>query len=343
VVLTRLTIGRTDVSGLANPSFGIHDNSLIARYSALNAPRQNGVIFRYRLGGENSTWTETTQRELHFANLAPGTYRLEIDARDGDAGWSGHSAQFPFRILTPWYLTWWFTALCVLVPSSLLAGALRLRFLGAQQRERRLVLLVEEKTADLRRANAELSRLSLTDPLTGLANRRAFDQTLAKECARVQRNDSTVSLLAIDADHFKALNDSRGHQSGDECLVSLGGELTRLCKRQTDLAARCGGEEFAIVLPDTRAADAEQFAQSVRLAVAALKLPHPASPVAPFLTVSIGVATATEERRYTPETLMAAADLALYAAKRAGRNRVCVSQPDALAQIGARPSPLDVT
>ena len=343
VVLTKLAVGKTDVSGLANPSFAIHDNSLIARYSALNAPRQNGVIFHYRLGGENSPWTETPLRELHFANLAPGAYRLEVGARDEDSEWSTQSAHFQFRILTPWYQTWWFAAMCVLVPLSVVAGAVRLNFLGAQQRERTLTLLVEEKTADLLRANQELSRLSFTDPLTGLANRRVFDQTLAKECARVLRNTSAVSLLCIDVDHFKLLNDSQGHQSGDDCLVSLAAELTRLCRRQTDLVARCGGEEFAVILPDTGAGDAEQFAQAVRLAVAALQMPHPASPIASYLTVSVGVSTATQERWSTPESLLGAADLALYAAKKGGRNRVCIAQPESDASVGARLSKLEVT
>jgi diguanylate cyclase len=257
---------------------------------------------------------------------------LEIDARESDGAWSGHSAEFPFRILSPWYSTWWFASLCALIPLSVAAGALRLRFLGAQRRERELVRLVEQKTADLRLANEELSRLSFTDPLTGLANRRVFDQTLDRECARMNRTGSAVSLLSIDADHFKALNDSQGHQKGDEYLVALGAELTRLCRRQIDLAARCGGEEFAIVLPETSAPDAEQFAESVRLAIAGLQLPHPASPVNPFLTVSVGVATARPEWCCTREALAAAADRALYAAKRAGRNRVCIARWEADAE-----------
>lgn len=326
VVFTRLAIGQTDVSGLQNPSFGARANSLVVRYSPLNSLRQNGVVFRYRLGGENSTWTETAQRELHFANLAPGVYRLEIEARESDGPWSGHGAVFPFRVLTPWYGRWWFIALCVLIPLSAVAVALRLRMLSAQRRERELVRIVEEKTADLRRANEELFRLSFTDPLTGLANRRVFDQALERECARLQRTGSPVSLLSIDADHFKALNDSEGHQRGDECLILLGAELIRLCKRRMDLAVRSGGEEFAVVLPDTDAAEAERFGELVRQAIAGLKLPHPASPTAPFLTVSVGVATA--KWVCTPAELVAAADRALYAAKRGGRNRVSVARRD---------------
>ena len=338
VVFTKLEIGKTDVSRLYNPSFRFDANSLFARYSALNAPRTNGVTFRYRLNGATSSWTETPRRELQFANLAPGSYKLEIDARDSDGLWSGHSAEFPFTILSPWYSTWWFVGLCVLIPLSVAAGLLRLRFLGAQKRERDLRLLVEEKTAGLRLANEELLRLSLTDPLTGLANRRVFDQTLERECARVVRMDSPVSLLCIDADHFKALNDSQGHQRGDEYLLAVSAALTRMCRRQTDLAARCGGEEFAIVLPDTKAEDARLIAEKVREAIANLMLPHPASPVAPILTVSIGVATSTREWFSTPEVLAAAADQALYAAKKAGRNRVSVALPETAASenIGSK-------
>jgi diguanylate cyclase (GGDEF)-like protein len=340
VVFTRLTNGTTDISSLHNPSFGIQANSIAVRYSALNAARQNGVAFRYRLGGATSTWTETDQRELQFANLAPGGYRLQIEARESDGEWSRKSADFPFTILTPWYSTWWFTAICLLVPLSTAGVSLRLRFLGAKTREQQLVLLVEEKTSDLRRANEELLRLSYTDPLTGLANRRVFDQTLKQECGRLERMGATVSLLLLDTDHFKLLNDSQGHQKGDECLVLVGAELTRLCKRKVDLVARCGGEEFAIILPETSSSDAQQFAHSVRQAITDLRVPHPASPVAPFLTVSIGVATATMDWCPTREALVAAADRALYAAKRSGRNRVCVDRRETVAMDSERPSSL---
>jgi diguanylate cyclase (GGDEF)-like protein len=244
--------------------------------------------------------------------------------------WSDHRAEFPFKVLTPWYRTWWFVVTCGLIPLSLAAGVLRLRMLGAQRRELELLRLVKEKTVDLRRANEDLLRLSSLDPLTGLANRRVFDQTLGRECARRKRTGSVVSLLILDVDYFKALNDSEGHQRGDEYLVLVGAELTRLARRQTDLAARYGGEEFAVILPETSAADAARIAESVRLAIVSLDLPHAGSPVAPILTVSVGVATATLQWPGTSEELVAAADQALYAAKRSGRNRVEVAQRKAV-------------
>ena len=329
VVFTHLLMGTTDVSELHNPAFGIPSNSLIARFSAPNAPRENAGIFRYRLGGANAAWTETSQRDLQFAQLAPGAYRLEVEAQDGNGAWSGHRAEFPFVILTPWYWSWWFIGVCTLIPLSCIGVVLRFRMMSAQRRVLELAQLVEEKTVDLRRANAELQRLSSTDPLTGLANRRVFDQTLEMECARLQRSGTAVSLLMIDVDRFKAMNDSQGHQRGDECLMRVATELTRLIKRQIDLVARYGGEEFAVILPATSAADAERLAESTRLAIAGLNLPHLASEVAPILTVSVGVATATLKGWKTPEELVAAADEALYSAKRSGRNRavVAVQQP----------------
>ena len=168
---------------------------------------------------------------------------------------------------------------------------------------------------------------NITDPLTGLCNRRLFDKSMEKECARIQRMNSYGSLLSIDVDQFKHLNDSQGHQKGDECLVALGEVLTRLCRRKLDMAARCGGEEFAMILPITNTADAVRIAETVREAVANLKLPHPASGVAPYLTVSVGVATATRDWYCTPDALIAAADRALYAAKKSGRNCVCAAPP----------------
>jgi diguanylate cyclase (GGDEF)-like protein len=331
-VFTKLVMGREDVSGQSNPAFPIHSNSFVARYAAPNAPRQNGVVFRYRLEGANSNWTETAQRELRFAQLAPGAYRLEIEARDSDGVWSGHGAEFRFEILTPWYRTWWFIGACGLIPVSLVLGLLQLRVLAARRREQELERIVGEKTADLRRVNEELLRLSSVDALTGLANRRVFDETLKMECARLKRTGSSVSLLMIDIDHFKALNDSQGHQRGDEYLKLVGSELARLAKRQLDVAARYGGEEFAVILPETNADGAAQFAKSVPLAIAALGLPHAASSVAPFLTASVGVATATLDWHCSPEELVAAADQALYQAKRSGRNRVIVDQPEVAAR-----------
>ncbi len=332
VVFTKLRMGAMDVYGLRNPSVGVNSNTLTLRYSVLNAPRENNVVFRYRLLPASSVWTETTQRELEFAGLAPAAYKLEVEARDGDGSWGVNRGEFEFEVLTPWYRAWWCSAACAFVPLLMAAGVLRLRVSRAKKRERELVRIVEERTRDLRQANEELLRLSSLDSLTGLANRRIFDQTIEKECARLNRSESAVSLVLLDIDYFKALNDSEGHQRGDEYLELVGAELNRLARRHVDVAARYGGEEFAFILPDTDEAGAGHFAESVRLAIADLELPHPASPVAPVITVSVGGATATLECRSRPEELIAAADQALYRAKKKGRNRVDMAGRDGVPQ-----------
>jgi diguanylate cyclase (GGDEF)-like protein len=338
VVFTRLVMGHTDLSQVSTPHYASHATSLRVRYSALNVAHENGVVFRYRLPPANSAWTETSQRDLEFAQLAPGSYELEVQARDQDGVWTGErstpgkQATFSFEVLSPWYVTSWFFGLCGLAPVTAVAASLRIRMLHARKRERELVLIVEERTQDLRRANEDLLRLSSLDPLTGLSNRRILDDALRRECAGLQRTGETVSLVLVDIDHFKALNDSLGHQRGDQYLMLVGAQLRRLTRGEPDIAARYGGEEFALVLPETNAATAAAFAESVRQSIAGLDLPHPASPVATVLTVSLGVATAGSRR--TPEELIAAADQALYLAKRKGRNRVEIASPcDAACQM----------
>jgi diguanylate cyclase (GGDEF)-like protein len=164
---------------------------------------------------------------------------------------------------------------------------------------------------------------------------------LDKEYSRLIRAGSEVSLVILDVDNFKALNDSEGHQRGDEYLTLVGAELTRLARRKIDVAARFGGEEFALILPGVSADDAARLGESVRKAIASLELPHAASPVAPFLTVSVGVATATLDGWNTPDELVAAADRALYAAKRSGRNRVIVAEGETTAQERAKSSTIN--
>lgn len=174
----------------------------------------------------------------------------------------------------------------------------------------------------LREANRVLDRLTAVDPLTHIANRRAFDQVLDAEWRRAVRTRSPLSLLVIDIDCFKQLNDSQGHQRGDECLRRVAQALEDGVRRAGDLVARYGGEEFAVVLPDTDPPAADRVAETLRQGIEALQIPHPESPVNPSLTVSVGVASAVPEIGVPTRTLVAAADAALYRAKHDGRNRV---------------------
>lgn len=206
------------------------------------------------------------------------------------------------------------------VSEAVLGAKVRAMQRIAQMRYSLLVL-----TRKLDEANQELTRLSAVDGLTGIANRRRFDDALAKEWRRAARSGEPVSLLVADVDFFKQFNDNYGHQAGDECLKAVARSLNSESKRPADLAARLGGEEFVVLLPQTDVEGARQFAEGIREGVAAMAIPHPYSDAAPVVTISVGVATAYPTRyALDPEVLLQEADRALYEAKRAGRNRTVV-------------------
>ena len=187
----------------------------------------------------------------------------------------------------------------------------------------------------LRDANRQLEILSRHDPLTGLSNRRHFDEMKDDEFQRALRNGQPLTLLICDIDHFKAFNDHYGHAAGDQCLRVVANAMNSVITRSGDALARIGGEEFAILLPATHAAAAWQVAQRVRLAVSELHLPHAASSTGPFVTLSIGLAQLELGRTPHFEALFDEADQALYQAKAEGRNRVCSSlQGDTTLPIG---------
>ena len=199
------------------------------------------------------------------------------------------------------------------------AASLRDAFAGLEAR-------VAERTRALEAANGELERVAMLDGLTHIANRRRFDAVLQHEWRRCQREHQPMSLLMLDVDDFKAYNDEYGHQAGDEVLIRIAAACEGAMKRSTDTAARYGGEEFAIILANTDSAGALRIAEAVAVAVRDAGIPHRRATAANVVTVSVGVATVVPDSPLGPETLIARADQALYAAKRAGRNRIEVAQ-----------------
>jgi diguanylate cyclase (GGDEF)-like protein len=175
---------------------------------------------------------------------------------------------------------------------------------------------------ELEVANRKLHQLSLIDGLTGIANRRRFDEQLDACWMRFSRERQPLALLLVDADRFKALNDACGHLYGDECLRQLARLCAQFADGEQDLVARYGGEELVLLLPRRDQAAAHAIAEQLRVLVEQDGMSHPSSTVAPVVTVSIGVAAMTPHAARLPQQLIAAADEALYAAKAGGRNRV---------------------
>lgn len=175
---------------------------------------------------------------------------------------------------------------------------------------------------ELRKANDILRHASAIDGLTGLANRRRFDEVMDQEWRRALREQRPFSLIMLDIDHFKSYNDNYGHQAGDDCLKKVAAVVAGTVKRPADLAARYGGEEFMVVLPDIDIRGAVELGEKLRIAVEVLGVPHAHSSAASVVTISVGAASLVPEHGMDPSHIIKLVDTALYAAKRSGRNRV---------------------
>lgn len=187
--------------------------------------------------------------------------------------------------------------------------------------QRELVMVTHELNA----ANKELLRLSTMDGLTGISNRRMYDDLGKREWRRCERMKKPISLVLVDVDHFKMFNDKYGHQAGDECLKSIAAQLAKIGQRPTDLVARYGGEEFVLVLGETNAEGARWLASRLCQKIAEIDIPHYATS-SRHVTVSCGVASVMPDVDRSLDVLLRSADRALYRAKAAGRDRVEVCE-----------------
>src|SRR5690606_20232854 len=185
---------------------------------------------------------------------------------------------------------------------------------------------IVEMQAELQQLNEELQALSQRDGLTGLFNRRTYEEKVASQWAISSRARSSLAILMMDVDHFKDYNDHYGHQAGDDCLKAVAQALTNSLQRPADLLARYGGEEFIALLPDTDIRGAAVVAETLRSEVESLGIPHARSSAADVVTISVGVAVTEYTTGITPVDLVREADEALYIAKAQGRNYVKLKQ-----------------
>lgn len=188
--------------------------------------------------------------------------------------------------------------------------------------KKRAEIATKELSEQLKKEKEVAERNSLTDGMTGLANRRYLDEQIMLEYFRMKRTGEKLSIIMLDVDFFKLYNDAYGHLQGDECLKMVAKVLKTTIKRATDIAARYGGEEFVVLLPDTDEIGAIKVAETLRANVEAMKMEHKDSRISDVVTVSIGVATFDKHSLVAPENLVQKADEALYEAKNSGRNKV---------------------
>jgi len=294
------------------------------RYTALSLRAPERVTFRYMLEGYDPNWVDAgTARVAHYTKLAPGDYTFRVIATNEDGVRSRSEARLAMTVDPRWFETWWARLLGIALIAAAIWGALRIRIAAMRARKNEelahLATELEDANRQLAVANERLRALSYVDGLTGVANRRRFDEALEEACSAAGQHGAPLSLVLIDLDHFKRLNDSQGHQIGDEALRAMATLLATRAESRGGLVARFGGEEFAWLLPGVALDAARAEAEAFRLVVRDARIRHDGT-ASGVMTASLGVTAATGNA--APLSLVAAADAALYRAKSGGRDRV---------------------
>ena len=330
----RLTITEARVGGQPVPAGALlsaqplqitsRDRSLLVEFSALDFTDPDHQRYSYRLAGFDPDWVNTpnTRRLASYTNLPPGDYTMQIRAAGPDGQWLP-PLERAVHVQPAWYQQIGVRIAAAMAALLLLIGLVQLRTLYLRQRQEELQRLVAERTAELEQRGVELHRsqqqleqMAYFDSLTGLPNRRMFNDELRRLIARSLRAQGDFALLLVDLDGFKQVNDIDGHDAGDALLVAVAERLKTLI-RETDSVARLGGDEFAVLLPRTEE-DGGIEATCARM-LASLAEPLQMDGRTIQATASIGVAVCPQEGT-TADGLYKSADLALYEAKRAGRN-----------------------
>jgi diguanylate cyclase (GGDEF)-like protein len=311
VVLTSVHFG-TQLKNLADRSeIRYQDRAFQVEYAALAYVNEASVRFRYRMIGLEEGWIRTQEHAARYSTLPPGDYTFEVMAGSTRAQWSTAPSSISFRILPPWWASWWARVSGVTLLLSLLAVAWRWRVRQLLEIQRRLEAAVKERTR-------ELQEQAIKDGLTGLFNRRAFFDILAREFARVERQSVSLAFIMADLDQFKKINDTYGHLAGDAVLQDCARRITASV-RPYDSVGRYGGEELVILMPECGLEEAVKRAEQVRSAIAQRPIATPAGTIS--VTCSFGV-SATTSQLTNLEELVELADRALYYAKQQGRNCV---------------------
>ncbi len=325
VVIEEVLSEREPIAFRGGISIEPGNKDLEIRYTGISTVKPEQIKFQYKLEGHDTEWIDAgTRRVAHYSYLPPGNYSFKVRASNSDGVWSPQEASVKVELWPFFYQTKAFILLCVLGFAVALLLIWKISVHQLEARERKLTRLVAERTAELAKANENLQSLANSDGLTKIGNRRRFETFLADEWHRAVRFKTEISLIMIDIDHFKLFNDTYGHHAGDECLQRVAEAFAETIKRPTDLVARFGGEEFALVLGGTDAAGAQQIAEMAVDNIRRMQIRHSESLTSEFLTVSAGVATVFATFDMTENDLIKLADAALYKAKRDGRDRIFV-------------------
>lgn len=339
VVVQQINADGREVS-LQRPEFPAGTFRVRFEFAGLSYVMPSRILYRTQLQGLESDWVERgTANHAEYTNLPPGDYQLLVSAAYPESDWNSDVARIEFRVLPSFWQKGWVQLCAGVLMLVTLLGFVRWRLFRLSQSELKLKQQVAGKTTELlaqaqslRQAVAEKTQLAeqlqqqaaafaaqaREDGLTGLSNRRAFDEQLAFEFSRAQRLGQPLCLVMLDIDHFKAINDRWSHQAGDLVLQRLAA-LLREEVREIDRIARWGGEEFALLLPQTELSQAVEVSERIRQAIEALDF----SADVPGLTVTASFGVAQQDAVGSYDKLLSRTDQLLYQAKEQGRNCVC--------------------
>jgi diguanylate cyclase (GGDEF)-like protein len=319
---------------------------VVFEYTALSLLVPDMVKFSFILDGFDRAWNkETESRSAEYTNLAPGNYTFKVRACNNNGKWNMAGASLNIKIMPFFYQTNIFYFLVFAAFMAVVFGLFRLRLRSLKQREEQLARLIEERTKslnessnllsianielekkskELEEVNQHLEKLSFLDSLTGIANRRYFEQFADFEWKRGRRYANPMSMIMIDIDFFKEYNDTYGHIEGDNCLKKVAHALN-IANRAGDLVARIGGDEFVVILFDTDSNGAAYLAKLLQNRIHECKISHKNSKVSEYVTLSLGISSMVPNPENEFSTLVKNADKALYRAKNEGRNKFCTT------------------
>lgn len=323
VIIESVLVEREPFAVSPNLTIDAGQKNIEINFTGVSLIKSAQIKFKYKLEGHDTDWIDAgTRRTAYYSHLPHGNYRFLVKAANSDGVWSEITPNIRLELKPFFYQTDGFYLLSALGAVLGLLLIWRVSVHQLKLRERRLARLVTQKTEELKKANEELQLIANSDGLTAVGNRRLFEEFLADEWHRAIRFKTEISLVLLDIDHFKLFNDTYGHQAGDNCLKKVAAGLRETIHRPTDLVARFGGEEFAIVLGGTDLEGALTIAQQAMENVKNLGIAHCASPTGEHVTISIGVATTFVAVGMQESELIKAADLALYQAKATGRDQI---------------------
>ncbi len=309
--VTSMALGRENLPVDQALSYPWTRAPLTLHFATNSYLHEGAICYRYRLSGQDQDWVYTTSGQARYPQLPAGAYTFQVVAHDRYTHKDSSPITLQFTMTPPWWQTWWFYSAGTFALAGMAGSLWRWRHQSLLKRQRELEALVAERTR-------ELHDRATHDGLTGLWNRSSLVETLGRELERARRAQSPLSLILLDFDHFKAINDTHGHLAGDQVLREAAQRLAQEL-RPYDTIGRYGGEEFVIVLPNCEAMDARARAEQLRRVIRSETFLVGTTELR--VTCSFGLVNYSSPAE-TIETLLSKADAALYEAKHAGRDRV---------------------